>query len=458
MAVLSVEREVQRLEADLNSFDGAVRAAALDALVDLANAGKIALEPESEVANMHCHTFFSFNSFGYSPTALAWLARRRGYKLMGIVDFDVLDGVDEFLNACERVAIRGSAGLETRVYIPAFAMHEINSVGEPGVYYSMGIGFTSAAVPHAARLALDDMHDRAAQRNRRMVTTLNDYLSPVRIDYERDVLPQTPQGNATERHIVTAYIRAVQQQVAQPVDFWAGTLGITPAQITASLADSAGFQNLARVRLMKRGGPGYTAPGPATFPDLEEFHAFVERCGALPCATWLDGLSSGEQAIEALMALLIDKGVCALNIIPDRNWNIADPDLRRQKIENLYRVVDLAQRLDLPINVGTEMNSFGQKLVDDFDAPELARARQVFLEGAYFIYGHTAAERALGRGYQSEWAKSHLKTRRERNLFYVRLGRLVPPGRHGLNRLQQVAAATPEELLDALTDAGTGSL
>ena len=103
------------------------------------------LPPPVDAVNMHCHTFFSYNGYGYSPTALAWLGRREGFQAMGIVDFDVLDGVDEFLDACETVGLRGSAGLETRVYVPEFADREINSPGEPGVCYQMGIGFASSS-------------------------------------------------------------------------------------------------------------------------------------------------------------------------------------------------------------------------------------------------------------------------------------------------------------------------
>ena len=65
---------------------------------------------------------------------------------MGIVDFDVLDAVEEFLDACEAAGVRGSAGIESRVFIPEFADREINSPGEPGVYYHMGIGFTGGAL------------------------------------------------------------------------------------------------------------------------------------------------------------------------------------------------------------------------------------------------------------------------------------------------------------------------
>ena len=88
---------IEALEARLNDFDPATRAAALNELATLADAGEIQCPPAADVANMHCHTFFSYNAYGYSPSGLAWLGRRNGTRLMGIVDFDVLDGVDEFL-------------------------------------------------------------------------------------------------------------------------------------------------------------------------------------------------------------------------------------------------------------------------------------------------------------------------------------------------------------------------
>jgi hypothetical protein len=404
----------------------------------LAQQGAVPLKPEADVANMHCHTFFSFNAYGHSPTSLAWLAKRRGFRLMGIVDFDVLDGVDEFLDACELVGVRGSAGMETRVFLPEFATREINSPGEPGVYYHMGIGFTSSQVPEIAASILDDLRQRAAKRNRGVAERVNAFLAPVTIDYNRDVLPLTPGGNATERHMVVAYVRAAERIIPNPIEFWADKLNVEPGRIATLMGDTPRFQNLIRAKLMKLGGIGYVQPSPDTFPTVDEFHKLIVACGALPCAAWLDGTSAGEQAIEELLDLLIGKGVVALNIIPDRNWNIADPQTRRIKVQNLYRVVQLAQELDLPLNIGTEMNSPGQKLVDDFEAPELAPLRQVFLDGAHFIYGHTVLQRALGLGYQSEWAQTHMPSRRERNDFYTRVGYRVPPGKASMARLKQL--------------------
>jgi hypothetical protein len=258
------------------------------------------------------------------------------------------------------------------------------------------------------------------------------------IDYEQDVLPLTPNGNATERHMLAAYSQAADRIVSDPVTFWADKLSMTTDQIAAIITDTPKFHNLVRAKLMKRGGVGYVQPGPETFPGVEEFHEFITACEALPCATWLDGTSPGEEAMAELLDLLIGKGVVALNIIPDRNWNISDPDLKQLKLRKLYEVVELAQTLDLPLNIGTEMNSYGQKLVDDFDAPELAPVRQTFLDGAFFIYGHTVAQRILGRGYQSDWAGRRFSTRRARNAFYTRLGQQIEPGSLDPARLERM--------------------
>lgn len=445
---------VEALEAQLNDFDLARRTAALKELVRAADAGEIACAPPAEVANMHCHTFFSFNAYGYSPSGLAWLGRRNGYPLMGIVDFDVLDAVDEFLAACDKVGVRGSAGIETRAYVPAFATREINSPGEPGITYHMGIGFTSSAIPDEVAGIAASLRNRARERNLGVMARVNAYLDPVKIDYDADVLPLTPAGTATERHMVLAYVRAAQRLSPDPVGFWADRLGMSRDDVQRMIGktgEAPAFQNLVRTKLMKQGGVGYVLPSPDSFPSIDEFHRLIVACHALPCITWLDGASPGEQAMDELAELLIAAGCVTMNIIPDRNWNIVDPAVKQVKVQKLIEVVDLAQALDLPINVGTEMNSFGNKRIDDFAAPELAPVRQAFMDGAYFIFGHTVMQRALGLGYQSPWARSHLPTRRERNDFYTRIGSLVPPGQPGLARLAALSSEmAPKDVVGEL--------
>ena len=436
-----------QLEAQLNDLSPTRRTQALEALI----ASGSTAGASQEAVNLHCHTFFSYNAYGYSPSGLAWLARQRGFKALGIVDFDVLSGVDEFLEACELLNVRGSAGMETRTFIPEFESRETNSPGEPGVYYYMGIGFPSSRPPATAVPILTDMRRRSEDRNRTMLARINEFLSPVTVNYDHDVLPLTPVGNATERHMLLAYLRAAAGCYPDPVPFWAEKLQLAPEQVAVQIGDAVKFPNTLRAKLMKRGGVGYVQPGAETFPSLDKVNRLICACGALPCATWLDGTSAGEQAEEELLSLLISKGAVALNIIPDRNWNISDPEMRRLKVQKLYEVVALAGNLDLPLNVGTEMNAPGQKLINDFEAPELAPVRQAFLDGADFIYGHTVLQRAVCLGYQSKWARAHLPTRRQRNVFYTQVGRLIAPGQAGMVRLKSLNSdLSPVEILDRL--------
>jgi hypothetical protein len=436
-------------ESQLGSFDPEKRKQALHALVESWQAGQVTVASPQQAVNLHCHTFFSYNGYGYSPSGIAWLAKKAGWEAAGIVDFDVLDGVEEFLASCDLTGVRGVAGLETRVYIPEFATREINSPGEPGIFYLMGVGFTASSAPGSAAQILSSMRQRAEERNRAMLIKLNAHLAPVIADYDRDILPLTPKGNATERHMLEAYdtiARRVFPERAALVAFWVEKLGAAPAEIEKLVENPHSLRDLIRSKLMKKGGVGYMTPTPETFPRATEVNEMTIACGALPCATWLDGASAGEQAEEELLTLLIKQGVAALNIIPDRNWNFPDEKTRQAKVAALYQVVELAQSLDLPLIAGTEMNKYGQKRVDDFDSEALRPLRQAFLDGAYFLYGHTILQRAAGLGYQSAWAAKHLPARRERNAFYTTVGKAAKPGKlPAVNKKLE-----PQDILSAL--------
>jgi len=443
------QQEIELLEIGLDHFNPGIRHESLQKLQTLAEQNLITISEPKEIANLHCHTFYSFNGYGYSPSHLAWLAKKSGIRWMGIVDFDVLDGVDEFLRACELTGIRGTAGMETRVHIPQFADHEINSPGEPGVAYHMGTGFVSSRVPSSVIPAFDDIRQRAVQRNMQILDTLNDFLSPLSLDYETDILPITPAGYATERHMVMKIAEKSFSSLEDPIRFWQKKLDFPAEEIEIKVKNHISFQNLLRKKLMKRGGKAYVQPNKDSFPTVDEFHKIILAADAIPCSAWLDGTSSGEQEIEKLLDLLMEKGAAALNIIPDRNWNIADKDQKSVKLRELYRIVELAGILDLPILVGTEINSYGQKIVDNFEAPELTPVKDAFIEGANFLYGHTRMEILFGLGFQSEWAKKYLPQRSMRNSFYVKMGKLVPP-RLDVGDFKDIinASMTPETVFE----------
>jgi hypothetical protein len=134
----------ESLEQQLDSFDPRLRQEALAALWRQVEAGQITPAKPGTDLNLHAHTFFSYNAYGYSPSKYAWLARKAGLRVAGIVDFDVLDALEEFLEAGRLVGLKTCVSLESRVFVPEFATRVINSPGEPGIAYHMGVGFTSA--------------------------------------------------------------------------------------------------------------------------------------------------------------------------------------------------------------------------------------------------------------------------------------------------------------------------
>jgi hypothetical protein len=440
---------IELLEQRLDSFNPLQRKEALEQLCEKVEKGEIELPPAGTDVNLHCHTFFSYNSYGYSPSRFAWLAKKQGLAVAGIVDFDVLDGVEEFLDAAKILNLKAVAGIETRVYVPQFGNRVINSPGEPGISYHMGVGFPSAnLMPQLKEFQLR-LQKTAQQRNIELTRRVNKYLSPVELDYTKDVLPLTPSGNATERHICLAYARkanAIFNDTAKLAKFWSEKLG-TDA-VALGLPDGRNFLNVLRNKTMKQGGVGYVVPDKGAFPTMTDMDKFSLSAGAMPTMTWLDGTSQGEQALVELIDVAIDSGVVAFNVIPDRNYTsgLGKSDA---KLKNLKHALELADRRDLPIVCGTEMNSPGQKFVDDFKTKELSQFVPLFLKGAYIIYAHSILQRHCGLGYTSPWTKRSFASVEEKNDFFRKLGQSLEPSKE--NSLAGFDnSAKPAKLLNRL--------
>jgi hypothetical protein len=423
----------ERDEVALDDFDPAVRRRGLARVC-----AATTWPAPGEIVNLHCHTFYSYNAYGYSPTHFAVLARRRGVAVAGIVDFDVLDGLDEFQAASRAVGLKAVVSVESRVFVPELADLVVNSPGEPGIAYHMGVGFPRQ-VGHPF---LATMRASAGQRIRDTLARVNVYLRPVELDFELDVLPLTPKGNVTERHLCEAFeekARQVFPDAGERSLFWREKLGDAPAE-------GAALQNLLRARTLKKGGVGYTQPQEGAFPPLADMNRFTLDGGAIPTLAWLDGTSEGERCSERLLDVAGSTGVAALNIIPDRNYT---PGVNDEKLRNLYEVVALAESRGLPIVVGTEMNAPGNKFVDSFDTTELKPLLPVFLKGAHIVYAHSVLQRESGLGYLSDWAAATFTSVAAKNEFFETVGRRLEPADEG--RLTELPAdAAPEEILAAL--------
>jgi len=438
---------VEKLENQLDNFNFSERKKTfleLKAQVDQKN---IFLPSPSPKVNLHFHTFFSFNAYGYSPLHIIWRARKEGLAMAGSVDFDVLDAMEEFLWGGFEINLPVSSGIETRIYLPEFHDRELSSPKEPGVAYFMGNGFTR--LPESgtkAEKTLSYLKEIAQKRNRNILKKVNLYLQFVTIDLEKEVLPLTPSGNPTERHLVMAYVLKADQVFSERkelIKFWSEKLEVLPEKVEDLLNCKPDFYDFIRSKLMKYGGVGYVKPDVGDFPPIEQVTDMILDLGAIPSFSWLDGTRSGEKDPKELLDFCEAKGIETLFIVPDRNWDLPDQEESQLKLAKLYEIVEEAKSREFPIFVGTELNKFGQKFVDEFDSPALAPLTPYFLRSAWILWGHMVMEKSSQRGYTSEWAKKSFRDRKTKNQFYYQLGQTIPADRA---QLEKVSSLSTEDL------------
>ena len=407
---------------------------------------------EKPWVNMHLHTFFSYNGEGWSPSRIAYEMKKLGLFSAAICDFDVLQGLEEFVEATDLFGLRAAVALESRVFFSEYANCDINSPGENGVDYFMGMGFVKQpAKGTEAEKVLAGMLAGSHARNRAVIDRINAKISEFQLDYDKDVLPLTPNGNATERHIIAAF-NALAVKVCgsneNAAKTWAKIFGSDVEETVAKAQNYNGFNEFLRGKLIKRGGIGYSKPTKDTFPPIEKVIRFILDCRAIPMCAWLDGDSEGEKDPVAMLECLAAKGVQAVNIIPDRNWNFKDADVKARKTAALAAFVKASEDLDMPINVGTEANKPGQRLVDGFDSPELAPYLDTFHKGAAIMVGHTRLLRFADLSLTDAKCADMFSSKKVRNDFFAKVGALPCPTQAIRNALQDMG---PEKALSAIS-------
>jgi len=444
--------------ATLDAFTLADRLAALDWLI--AHGPADAAPKTAGGINLHAHSFFSYNMTGWSPTHIAWASRQAGLFAAGLCDFDVLDGLDEFLQAGQMLGLRATVNLETRAFFPAYAELDINSPGEPGVAYIMGCGFFRAirsGTPEATILTA--YRDQAKARNIALAARINAKLPEIAVDFDTDIAPLTPGGCPTERHMIRAYRLKAETRYGNGEalgEFWGKLFGTPGAEMPRLITDIPGFEEKIRAKLSKSGGLGYEKPTAKTFPPVSDFVRWVLACEAIPTTTWLDGTSGGEADMDLMLDRMGTLGACALNIIPDRNHNIADPKTRTLKVKKLDDVVCAAASRGLPINIGTELNKDGQPFVDDLNVEPLSAYRQIFLDSAHLFVGHTWLARYAGFSYTGKAADAEFgANRKARNRLFQAVGQLAPLTADKAKQLEDMG---PAKALSYLRDGAAATL
>jgi len=94
------------------------------------------------------------------------------------------------------------------------------------------------------------------------------------------------------------------------------------------------------------------------------------------------------------------------------------------KTQNLKNIIETAVSMEMPIYIGTEMNKKGLPFVDDLNVADLNPYKEIFLNGARIIVGHTLLGRFADFSYLGENAESEFGSLKNRNAFFASVGAL----------------------------------
>lgn len=440
----------------LGSLQTEERRAALNEAVRSFEEHLVIRPQETGWVNVLARTFFSYSAEGFSPARLAWEAVIRGLSVVGTADFDNLGALGETFAAGDALSIRATVSLETLATVQSYSDRDINCPGAPGFMFVLGAGFTevpSLDTEHGRLIA--SLPDKARDRNIALIGKINALLAPVSVDYQEDVVPLTPAGNASGRHLCAAYARKARTIFTEFHDlavFWADVLGRSPTDAECLLGDDNAFMDVLSEKLEQMGLSIYCQTQPNDYPPITEFFRAVKASGAVPCLFWRDGQSLGESNPDKLLDDALLWGAHAIGLTPDSSWNLDNPDDKAKKLASLAELVRAARERHLPLLAGSLMNKPGQKFVDSFDAPEIAPFFRDFSDSAFWLYGHTTMQRAAGMGLYSEWAAHHFSADRAKaNAFYLELGKKALPGKAARTRIASLGSEVePGEILDAL--------
>ncbi len=286
----------------------------------------------SPIVNTHVHLPPNFSAFETAEDAVE-TAAAEGVRVLGASNFHDRRIYGRFADAAAAAGIVPLFGLESISVIDSErdAGMKVNDPANPGRIYLCGKGIDPfiAPTPTAERLAAR-ARDADEARMRSMVAllagrfaaaSLGTALTADNIAEEVAERAGVPREWVVlqERHVAMAFQEALFL-VAPPErrgELLARAFG-SPS--SAPVSDPIAVQDEIRARLIKAGRPAFVPESPVSFDDAYEQ---ILGFGGIPCyPTLADGASPvcpWEEPPAALSRRLLDRGIHAAELIPNRN-------------------------------------------------------------------------------------------------------------------------------------------
>lgn len=341
--------------------------------------------------NGHIHTPYSFSSFEDIAQVFE-LAKEEKVEVVGINDFFVCDGYDEFYKLAEKAGKFPLFNIEFIGLIPEFQKEgiTINDPNNPGRIYFSGKGlkypFTTsetnkqflAALIRESQKQVADMVVKADK----LIQDINPLLG---LSYE-SIKEAYAKELVRERHIAKA-IRVLADENSETeskkIDFYTQLFGAEPK---SDLGNMAAIENEIRGKLLKAGGAAFVEESPESFPAVERIQEYILNAGGIPCyPVLLDDrkgnlITSFESDWEVMDKQLKEMNVHMIELIPSRN-----------SIAKLREFVEFFKARGYVVTLGSEHNTPGVFPIEvKIDGEEILPEdlKEVSYEGACVIAAH----------------------------------------------------------------------
>ena len=286
--------------------------------------------------NAHIHTPYSFSSFSGMEQAFE-MAVNENIRVLGINDFYVTDGYDEFAALARRNKVFPLFNIEAIALSKELQERgvRVNDPANPGRTYICGKGLN---YPSTLRGMLDDVKTESQRQIVEMLEKLNAWLKETGIDltfsYE-EIRSRFARQLVRERHIAQALRIAVFEHYpddGQRKNILQKMYGGTSASV--DIHHAAALENELRNNLLKAGKKAFVPEDEKAFPTIEQLCGIIIRAGGIPCYPVLLDDAAGkitefEADREQLCQNLMNLNIHCIELIPQRNrLEIMEPFVR----------------------------------------------------------------------------------------------------------------------------------
>jgi hypothetical protein len=354
--------------------------------------------------NNHVHTPYSFSAFKSIDEAVV-LAEEEEVRVLGINDFNVTEGYEEFIRKCVNHSLFPLLNIEL-IGISNEDQQKgvrINDPGNPGRIYVSGKGLAFPSVlSEAQQRKLDRVIEESNRQVSKMVELLNRWLQFQQVEISlsvEEIMEEQARGLLRERHVAKALRLKLEGLAESDDDFYRLLQKVYGGKPTEKMReDIAGMEEELRARLLKSAAPAFVPEDDQAFLSLNEIVGIIKDAGGIPAYPMLlDGaggkITEFEDGKEQLLESLIEWGFQSVEMIPLRN-----------RIEVLKEYAEFFYEKGMVVSFGTEHNTTAMTPLSvscKNEEPLDQSLMQISFNGAAYVAAHQYKVIKEGKTYPS---------------------------------------------------------